>query len=94
MPRDCCEGFVCEEGDWAVSSDYSCRRSGTPRSREENKEKLREYYEERYPDDAALEAALEAALNKWKGREELMFHVLRQKYPGVATTDDDSKQEL
>ena len=95
MPRDCCEGFVCEEGDWAVSSDYSCRRKTPPRSREDNKAALREYFEyKRYEGDEAMEAALEAALNKWQGREELMFHVLRQKYPGVATTIDDSKQEL
>ena len=81
MPRDCCEAHECVEGDWAVSSDYSCQRVGERPSEHEYKERLRKFYAAH--NEAKLsggDLALVATLEKWKGREERLFHVLHQKY--------------
>ena len=67
------------EGDWAVSSDYSCERVG-PKPTENNYiEQLQAFYRRHNPKKAGrLEC--EAAMAKWVGREERLFFVLRQKY--------------
>lgn len=72
MPRDCCDGLACQEGDWAETSDFTCRRTGPKPGRDEYKGRLREYYVSRFPDEAALEEFLDSTLAKWDGREELL----------------------
>mgnify|MGYP007078138543 CR=1 FL=1 len=81
MPRDCCEGFACSEGDWEHSTDYTCRRFGPKPTHEEYKEKLREFYARRYSNEAELDDVLDRTLTRWEGREELMLHIVKQKYP-------------
>ena len=96
LPRDCCDGFECAEGDWATTTDFTCKRTGPVPSHEEYSQRLADFYRSQgltCPDsgDCVLPPSLEkkvtpealaATLAKWKGREERMFHVLRQKYPG------------
>ena len=67
-----------------------CERVGLTPSRKVYVERLRAFYAERNPEhlhgrppaQATLE--LEETLAKWEGREERLFHVLRQMH------DDDS----
>ena len=85
MPRDCCEAHDCVEGDWATSSDYTCQRIGEKPDGDAYVERLRAFYK-KYPETfeeklhGGSNMALEATLAKWEGREERLFHVLRQKY--------------
>ena len=81
MPRDCCEAHHCTEGDWAVSSDYHCERVGNKPELLEYVRRLRAFYQEHNPDRLiGGDLTLEATLAKWEGREERLFHILRQKY--------------
>ena len=79
MPRDCCEAHACVEGDWGTSSDYSCERTGPKPTEAQYVERLRNFYQRHNPRKAHW-LAVEEAVRKWAGREERMFHVLRQKY--------------
>eukprot|EP00967_Tisochrysis_lutea_P056290 scaffold71028_cov31-Tisochrysis_lutea.AAC.1 len=80
MRRDCCEAHDCVEGDWAETSDYTCERVGPKPSEVEYLNRLRKFYELHNPSKASDALELETTLAKWKDREELLFHVLRQKY--------------
>lgn len=82
VPRDCCEAHECVEGDWAISSDYACQRVGEKPAAHEYVERLRTFYAERNPAKlSGGDLVLEATMAQWDGREERLFHVLRQKYP-------------
>mmetsp|Transcript_7314 Transcript_7314/g.12330 ORF Transcript_7314/g.12330 Transcript_7314/m.12330 type:complete len:128 (+) Transcript_7314:29-412(+) len=80
VPRDCCSPFECTEQDWAVTSDYLCMRKTPKPTNAEYIERLRRFYESVNPGKAANELNLVNVLQKWEGREERMFHVLREKY--------------
>ena len=89
MPRDCCEAHECAEGDWAVSSDYSCQRVGEKPSAEQYAERLRAFYAEHNPQKLqGGKLSLETTLAKWEGREERMFHVLHEKYARAKARDE------
>jgi hypothetical protein len=80
MRRDCCEAHDCVEGDWAETSDYSCQRVGDKPTDAEYLERLKRFHELHNPSKEANVLELESTFTRWKEREELLFHILTQKY--------------
>ena len=85
MPRDCCEAHECAEGDWAESSDFACQRVGKKPLLSDYVKRLGEFYTKFNPDKLkGGNLALANTIRKWEGREERLFHVLKQKYSASA----------
>ena len=75
------EAHECAEGDWAKTTDYTCQRIGARPTPEEYAKRLHAFYLRHAPEKAqGGTLRVEELLRKWDGREERMFHVLRQKY--------------
>ena len=76
LTTECCEAHACTDG--------ACRRTGPEPSSDEYLDRLAEFYAKvrETRQDFALPSRTEAAdtLRKWADKEELLFHVMRDRY--------------
>ena len=90
VTRDCYAAHECIEGDWsAASSNSFCKRIGAKPSIEQYMDRLKSFFLAAKPDKYSNPDLLRLTLKKWAGREERLFHTLREKYPWVKLKHDE-----